>query len=57
MGQRVPQVVNHVPGGGVSVRRAFRQGLQADALQLAGDAVVDLPERTDIDRLDLVEQP
>ncbi len=50
------QVVGQVVGGGKPLRGAFRQRLEADALQSLRDGVVHLSGRAGLDRGDLVEK-
>ena len=52
--EEVPQVVGHVAGRAVPLRRPLGQRLLADPLQLAGDRVVDLAERPRLGGGDLV---
>ena len=45
LGQERSQIVGHVAGRVVAVRGSLREGLEANPLQLLGDAVVNLPRR------------
>lgn len=54
--EKVPHVLRQVQGGLIALRGALGQRLQTDALQLAGDRLVELPQRTRLARRDLLQQ-
>ena len=50
------QVFGHVAGRRVAVGRPLGEGLQADALQLFRDRVIDLAGRARVGAFDLIDQ-
>ncbi len=53
--QPVPQIVRHVNGRGVTIRRSSCHGLETDAFQFLRDCVVDLPWRANLGGGDLLQ--